>query len=324
MRDRTLIYSELPQFELPHNGDKSYDIKYEMFTGVAMASMVDYTYNMMREKDFPEEQISYVMRLYGGTVTNYKARNGGRAGSMAWGYYQRNIDGRLLSMGRLQIELYTKASDRAVVFESSDGEIVHLATNARFHRDGYALGSKNYEDEIGAFDTAVEETDDSYIGHPYDEYGRAQRDKVTLSKSEWKKIIAPGDYMVGLHIPGGGKMSSELIDKAFADSKEFLAAHFPEFDYRGFKCHSWLTDKQLADLLGDEANISRFGNRFWKISVKSQGSDVFSFVYHLPSAQNVRIEELPENTSLERRLKEHFLKGGVIYEVDGFIPKSKI
>ena len=130
--------------------------------------------------------------------------------------------------------------------------------------------------------------------------------------------------MVGLHIPGGGKMSAELIDKALFDSKKFLAEHFPEFDYKGFKCRSWLIDKQLVDLLGEETNISRFCNRFHRISLKSAGKDVFSFVYHIPETREPCIEELPENTTLERCLKAHFLRGGEIYEVDGFIPKEKI
>ena len=323
MRDRDKIYEELPQFELPHNSDKSYEIKFEMFTAIVLASMLDYTYDMLKGRGFPQDQIAYTMRLFGSTVSNYKARNGGRAGAFAFGYYNRAIDGRFLNMGRLQIELYVKASDRAVVFENAAGDIVHLATNARFHREGYALGSKHYEDEDGAFDTSIEETDDCYIGHPYDEYGRAGAERISLSKNEWKKIIAPGDYMVGLHIPGGGKMSAELIDKAFADSKEFLAAHVPEFDYRGFKCRSWLIDRQLVDLLGEETNISRFCMRFRRISLKSGGKDVFSFVYHIPESKEPCIEELPEGTSLERRLKEHFLRGGEIYEVDGFIPKDK-
>ena len=324
MRDRDKIYGELPQFELPHNADKSYDIKYEMFTGVALASMLDYTYNMLKKKEFPQEQIDYTMRLFGSAVSNYKARNGGKAGAFAFGYYNRAVDGRFLDMGRLQIELYVKASDRAIVYENSAGDIVHLATNARFHRDGYALGSKNYENEDGAFDTFVEETEESYIGHPYDDYGRAKRETIILSKREWKKIIAPGDYMVGLHIPGGGKMSADLIDKALFDARKFLTEHFPEFNYKGFKCRSWLIDKQLVDLLGEETNISKFCNRFRRISLKSAGKDVFSFVYHIPETREPCIEELPENTSLERALKRHFLGGGEIYEVDGFIPKDKI
>lgn len=324
MRDREHIYSEIPQFELPHNSDGGYEIKYEMFTGVAMASMADYTYTTLKARGFPQKQIDYTMKLYGGTVGIYKARHGGRAGSMVWSYYQLAIDGRLLDMGRLQIQLYTKASPRAYVFENEAGDIVHLATGAKFHRDGHLLGCKNFEDEAGAFDAEMEETDTSYVGHPYDEYGRAVREKITLQKSEWKKIISPGDNMVGLHIPGGRGMTSEVIDKAFSDSKEFLAAHFPDFDYKGFKCCSWLIDKQLVDLLGEDTNISKFCNRFHRISVKSQGKGVFSFIYHIPESQTPSIEELPENTTLERCLKEHFLRGGVIYEVDGFIPKDKV
>ena len=324
MRDRERIYSEISEFELPHNLDKSYEIKYEMFTGVAMASMVDYTHEMLTARGFPKEQIDYVMRLYGGTVGNYKARHGGKAGSMAWGYYQRAIDGRLLRMGRLQIELYAKASDRAIVFENAAGEIVHLATDARFHRDGYALGSKHYEDEAGAVTAEIEETEDAYIGHPYDSYGRLQKERITLRKQEWKKIISPGDSMVGLHIPGGGGLTSEAVDSSLSEAKTFLAEKFPEFDYRGFKCRSWLIDRQLIDLLGEETNISKFCKRFYKISMRSKGRDVFSFVYHIPETQDVCIEALPENTTLERCLKAHFRNGGAIYEVDGFIPKDRV
>ena len=324
MRDREKIYAELSGFTLPRTKDGNYAIKYAMFPAVALASMADYTVTMLKEKGVPQSQIDYVMRLYGSTVSNYKARNGGRAGAMAWGYYQRAVDGRLLKTERLQIELYAKASPYAVVFEHPSGEIVALATNARFHRDGYALGSKNYEDETGAFEAVIEETDDAYIGRPYDAYGRAGKETVTLPKCEWKKIISPGDGMVGLHIPAGRGMTSEKIDQSFAEAKAFLAAYFPEFDYHGFTCNSWLMDRQLVDLLGDETNIAKFCKRFRQVSVKSQGKGVFSFVYHIPESKTPVIEELPENTTLERRLKEHFLTGGQIYEVHGFIPKSKI
>ena len=130
--------------------------------------------------------------------------------------------------------------------------------------------------------------------------------------------------MVGLHIPPGRGMTSEKIDRSFADTKAFLATYFPEFDYHGFACNSWLMDRQLVDLLGEETNISKFCKRFRQVSVKSQGKGVFSFVYHIPESKTPVIEQLPESTTLERRLKEHFLRGGQIYEVYGFIPKSKI
>ena len=58
--------------------------------------------------------------------------------------------------------------------------------------------------------------------------------------------------------------------------------------------------------------------------MKSKGRDVFSFVYHIPEAQSVCIEDLPERTTLERCLKAHFRNGGEIYEVDGFIPRDRL
>ena len=119
-------------------------------------------------------------------------------------------------------------------------------------------------------------------------------------------------------------LTSEAVDSSLSEAKTFLAEKFPEFDYRGFKCRSWLMDRQLVDLLGEETNISKFCKRFYKISMRSKGRDVFSFVYHIPETQDVCIEALPENTTLERCLKAHFRNGGAIYEVDGFIPKDRV
>jgi hypothetical protein len=60
------------------------------------------------------------------------------------------------------------------------------------------------------------------------------------------------------------------------------------------------------------------------MSVESKGRAVFSFVFLKADVNNVVYEELPERTSLERALKKHYLDGGVIYEVEGFIPKDDI
>ena len=76
-------------------------------------------------------------------------------------------------------------------------------------------------------------------------------------------------------------------------------------------------DPQLIDLLGPDKNISRFCNRFKKITTKSSGKDVFSYVFWKPD-MNFVLEELPENTSLERAVKKHYLEGKAIYGTTGY------
>ena len=120
-------------------------------------------------------------------------------------------------------------------------------------------------------------------------------------------------------------MTPEKVDESFARTKEFMAAYFPDFDYKGFRCGSWLIDPQLIDMLGESANISRFCARFQKCCAASQGGEAISFVFlHPDDASEIDYASLPETTTLERRLKAHYLSGNVIYAIQGFIPKDQI
>jgi hypothetical protein len=104
--------------------------------------------------------------------------------------------------------------------------------------------------------------------------------------------------------------------------KELIAKHYPEFAYKAFYCGSWLLDPQLANMLKPESNIVNFGKKFIKIARKDPtGSDPLSFVFLQRDPNNVDFESLPENTSLERSLKKHYIDGKRIYVSHGLIFK---
>ena len=326
-KDRSHAVTEFEQFTPPVAPDGKREIKYDMLTGLVMCSTYDYTYGMLTAHNVPEKHINYIMNIYASMISTFKARNGGAPGAMSWTWYQRTaVEAILYRTGRLEIEIKLKANSRVTAFENIETkEIVTLATAGKFHRDGMILGSKFYEDEEGSFEASVEETDEAWIGFAYDERGFADtKAKRVLSKNEWKKILEPGDPVVGLHIPPGGGMTPEKVDAAFAEAKEFLATCYPDFNYKAFKCESWLMDPQLAKILGEDSNITKFVNRFIPACGRSAGRGVFSFVFLQPKPAETVIENLPEDTSLQRKLKEHYLNGGCIYEMHGFIPKDRI
>lgn len=324
MKDRKNISADIASLELPRSPDGSYHKKYEMLTALAMCCMADYTYSLLSERPIPEEHIRYGMRLCEEMVRTYKARNEGRAGAMSWDWYQLAIDAKLYRICRLDIELDVGFTPFATVLRSKDGQNIALAEGAAFDRYGYMLGSAGHTDGEGAVCASIEETDDSYIGYPYGRYGAISPEKVKLSKKEWKKIIEPHDYVVGLHIPPHYPMTDDLIDKSFKEAKEFMAKYYPEVDYKGFVCASWLMDDQLCDLLGEDKNIPKFCKRFSKIAMKSAGRSVFSFVFLKPDVNNVNYDQLEEDTTLKRILKRHFLDGKHIYECYGYIPREDI
>ena len=119
-------------------------------------------------------------------------------------------------------------------------------------------------------------------------------------------------------------MTPEKVDEAFKEAKEFLDTCYPDFKYKAITCASWLMDPQLCTILGEDANISKFIRRFVPLCHKSVGRAVMSFVFLQPNPAAVVIEDLPEETSLQRKIKQHYLNGGCVYEWGGFIPKDRL
>lgn len=324
MKNREKFNAEYSDIDMPKTADGSYRIEFEMLTGLAAVSLADYTYSLLEARNMPENQRLYAMRVFENMVKTYKMRNEGRAGAMSFTWYQLAVDAKLYETTRLQIEVDGRFTSKAIVFENEDGKTIALACGCAVHRSGNILGSAGYTDGEGSFDATIEETDTAYVGHAYGRYGRVSSQKCVLDKKSWKKIIEPGDAVVGIHIPPGGGMTDELISRSFEETKELMAKYFPDFDYKAFVCGSWLMDDQLRDILGEDKNISKFCARFDKIGRKSSGRSVFSFVYLLPHVTDVDYNALPENTTLERLLKKHYLDGKAIYECYGYIPRNRI
>ena len=138
-----------------------------------------------------------------------------------------------------------------------------------------------------------------------------------LSKEEWDKVLETGDPVIRLHIPPVGKMTPEMIDKTLEETKKFAKEHYPDFHYKAFACHSWLVDPQLDEILNKESNIVKFRQHFHSLTRKSGGTDVFNFIFNKPN-MNFDIRDLPEDSSLQRALKQHYLSGKAIYELEGF------
>ena len=322
LRDRAHIGQDLKELTLPHPTD--YRIEYEMLTALAMCATADYTHGLLTARGLPQSQIDYVMRENEKMVLTYQMRHNGQAGAMSFDWFQLVVDAKILTAGRLEIELDVSFPDTAVVYANARGERVALAQNQTFHREGMPLGSRFFEDGEGAFTPTITETETAYEGYAYDEYGRVTRARrCVLPKAQWHSILRGGDPVVGLHIPPGGGLTPTAVEESLAEAERILAAYYPDYDYRGFLCDSWLMDRQLVDLMGKEANVSQFCLRFDRVSRQGRGRGIFSFVFLCPDVERVDVAALPERTALERALKAHCLGGRTIYETVGYIPRIK-
>ena len=317
--DREHCKADLQELSFPYTPDDAPDIAVNMLTGLALCAALPYTAELVKQRCLPPEIAHYILNIPEAGVDFYRVRHGGVDGFNLIGWFQLAVEAHLFRIGRLEIEICAKFRGRARVFENSKGERVALADGLDLHRSGFALGSKHYEDEAGSWRAEIDENDTRWAGNPFDERGYVKQETVELPKSEWRLILAPDDPVVSLHIPGDNTpFTPAVVDATIAETRAVLAKHFPDFKYKAFACSSWLLDPQLVDLLGEEANISKFCRRFTPLTRKSAGNDVFSFIFHCPDTANVDVAALPENTRLERALKAHYLDDKAIYEMYGY------
>lgn len=317
MLDRGQIQRDLRALDFPkaHNGEDP--LPYNMLPGLFICGSIPSFYEYMKAKGMPDDVIYPSLSIPEASVDTFMRKHGGAAGFGNFDWYQLFYDRRLYRIDGFNMEFPSPFPGIAKVLQNSNGDTVALATNVTLHRDGFPLGSKHYEDAEGSFVATYKETDDSHIGHPYNEKGFVEKESRVFSKSEWSTLFSGGSGMVSIHIPKGARFDPETIENAIAHTKELIKKHFPEFDYKLFFCGSWLLDPQLGDILREDSNIVRFCRRFKPLAVKDSGSCVFGFVFNKPD-MNFELSELPEDTSLERALKKHYLDGKAIYETFGY------
>lgn len=317
LRDREHAFADMKVFRAPVSPSGEHALAYDMLTALAIVSLVPYSHGILTGRRLPEEIVLSTLRAPESCINEYRKRNGGAYGYHLIEWSQRSIEGRIFRIGRLEIEIFAPLSTRIKVYRGKAGDVVTLAHDVTLHRDGFALGAYGYEDEAGAFYATVTETEEAYVGYPVLPNGYVGSETVSLPKSAYTLVLEKGDPIVSLHIPPDGSLSEEAVDETLEETKAFLKTYFPDYEYKAFYCGSWLLDPQLEEMLGAESNIAKFGNRFCRVSVKSGGRAVFNFVF-LTLERDVDLTALPENTRLERALKQHYLDGKCIYEMHGF------
>ena len=300
--------------ELP---EKAGDFAYEMFPALAAASEFEIAYNTLKERNLPIDILNKTLQLPENGIPSFKMRHQNRPGYSFLPWFQLAIDSKLFELGRLQYEIFCGFEANACIFRNKAGEEIALASDLALHKSGFALGSKFFEDAEGSWTANITETTTTFEGYPFDKRGFVSHDMISLPKDEWELMLSPGDPVISIHIPATGSLSPELVDESLQKASEFFRAYYPDYAYKAFVCYSWLMDPQLVDLLGVDTNISKFNMRFQKLTGKSHGNHVFKFVFLKPD-MNFTLEELPENTRLERALKKHYLDGKAIYGVAGY------
>lgn len=144
--------------------------------------------------------------------------------------------------------------------------------------------------------------------------------KITIHTDCVKKddnaVLKGGDDVLSVHIPRGLPLNDSITEQSLNYTIDIFKKYYPEYNIKAFVCYSWLLNPQLPDIMGKETNITRFASNFVRFPIENTGNDVYKFLYNtLTKPQSPEL--LPENTTMQKKVKEFLCSGNIYYSFGG-------
>jgi len=195
--------------------------------------------------------------------------------------------------------------------------LLPIMNSGIIHKSGLnVLGSGGYEDDEGSFKAEFREDEQNYYGYACVD-SKVLTQCGTYSKTQWEVFLRPGEACLSIHIPSGTDISNEALNRYFAAGRQIARERYPEHNSTAIFGSSWILDPNLIPMVGPESKIAGLQSRFIKYPQKATGKECFSFVFGKPKYENYR--DLPEQTSLQRKLKQLYLSGGCTNSFAGIV-----
>ena len=125
---------------------------------------------------------------------------------------------------------------------------------------------------------------------------------------------------LSVHIPSDAVMTREELDRSYAWARQFFARHYRDYRYEGMYCGTWLLSPVLREMLPAGSKILNFQDDYDIVSVNLESESCMNWVF---KKEYPDIDSLPEDTTLQRAIKNHLKAGGKIGTASGWV-KNRI
>lgn len=178
------------------------------------------------------------------------------------------------------------------------------------------ISRKVYLDTMDCFPRFVKEHMASFGTYGFDrEWWTVHQLSCLLFRVELLEFELRKDD-VALHIPTGAHLDPEAVDASLAAIEEMIATRFPKWKDWPRTCHSWLLSPTMAELLPENSRILQFARRFAVTPTGEPNDDYLQWCY---KRKDIPMENLPEESSLQRKLKAKLLKGEPFLDARGVL-----
>lgn len=136
--------------------------------------------------------------------------------------------------------------------------------------------------------------------------GVKELQEFRIGSLEYEFVDTNGHREVEVHIPSDADMSYEALSKSVKDFLEFEKEYMQDWVGVPLTTLTWMIMPELEEFLEEGSNILTFRRLFDIEFVDYNQNWYMGWIF--PGYSEVN-EELPEKTTLHRRLKEHLLSG---------------
>ena len=119
--------------------------------------------------------------------------------------------------------------------------------------------------------------------------------------------------MVAIHITNGEPFHIDTVRESFRRMDEVIEKYYSDLDIKGYHGYSWVFNKHLRDIMGRDTNLTMLADMFHLYPTCGGHHGIFEYVFRRPGT--TPLEELPEDSSMQRGIKKYLLDGNYFYEM---------
>ncbi len=235
----------------------------------------------------------------------------------AWGLCTRilpwllnHLRGDLYRVGRLQYKIGPfRQKMRAYRYRTAAQIRLLCESGLTFRVDGNFNGAGGREDPR-AWTSELTETPAHIIGNPIHPNGHAQRELVTLPRSQWDCVLTEGDPILEIHIPEDGPLGFEDCGDSLHQGAEFFSHHFPDHPFKALCCTSWFLDPTYQHLLAKNSNIARFQRECYLFPLNARGK--YSGLERIFGPYVHDLSTAPRDSSMRAAVLDHIDNRGAL------------
>jgi hypothetical protein len=135
-----------------------------------------------------------------------------------------------------------------------------------------------------------------------------------IGELEYEMRMESGKHLIDIHIPADADMTISKLRKSYLEALDFFKKYYPDFIGADMVCNSWLLAPSLKKVLPENSRILQFQKAF---DIGNMEVDSLGFMDWIYGSRDIPIEELPEDTSLQRKLKPYLRNNGKIEWTSG-------